>query len=378
MRSTELGIVFAASLACAGLITATAPWHARWTSDPANAGIQKHHQGQPPRVGLIPISVGLLAGLLLMSERADGAFRLFGLLLLSCAPAALAGLTEDLTKRVRARWRLLAPMVGTGIAVAVLDARIPSMGIPGLDFVNSVWALSVLFTAVMLTGYTQAMNIVDGLNGLASGLAILMLAATIWVAQRVGDTLMVEICLIALAATAGFFVLNFPRGLMFLGDGGAYLLGFLLALVWVMLLIRNPGAVSPWCVMAISGHATFETVFSIIRRRGRKRRRNATAPDRLHLHSLMFRRQTRGLASPDWRRSHVWALNSLAACLILGCAAVPMILATLRPESHVWNFGVLALSVGAYLFQFRRIVRFQGWRLPERWAPLSAQEHGRL
>lgn len=97
------------SLAVAALVVLRAPLHALWSADQAGQGIQKHHHGAPPR---IPILAGcVLAALLLGSAgRQDGTDGLFAQLLLCGLPAALMGLLEDVTKRVRARWRLLAPM----------------------------------------------------------------------------------------------------------------------------------------------------------------------------------------------------------------------------------------------------------------------------
>jgi UDP-GlcNAc:undecaprenyl-phosphate/decaprenyl-phosphate GlcNAc-1-phosphate transferase len=355
-------VVCGASVLAGVFVLLTAPWHRQWTADHAASGIQKQHHGSPSRIGLVPILAGCIAGLCFLAYRGQSELIKLDLLLLACAlPAALTGLLEDVTKKIRARWRLLAPTLGTIAAIIWLDAAIPALGVPVLDSLLAYWPIAVLATILMVVGFTQAMNIVDGLNGLSSGLAMLMLLVTAWVAHGVHDPFVTRAALILAAAILGFWLLNFPRGLMFLGDGGAYFLGFMLALLWLLLLARHPGQVSVWFVMAVAVHPTMETVFSIVRRRFlRARPRPATAPDRLHLHTLMFRRRTRPLLTPAQRAQRPWAMNALASAVLLVGASVPMVLAGLNPASHWWNFGVMIAGTVGYLVLFRRITAFKG------------------
>lgn len=357
--------VFLASLSLAVMVVVTAPLHQRWSADHAGSGVQKHHHGSPPRIGLLPILGACLLGAAFLEGAEAGSQGLhpFTLLLFCALPAALIGLLEDVTKVIRARWRLLAPMLGSSVAMGLLGATLPTLGVPGLNDLLAFWPLAACMTVLMVVGFTQAINIVDGLNGLAGGVTVLMALATAWVALTVGDQTLAQMCLILAAATAGFLLVNFPRGLMFLGDGGAYFLGFSMAVIWILLLVRNPGEVSPWCVMAIAAHPTIETIFSIVRRRFlRTRKRNATAPDRQHLHTLVFRRRTRSLMSMRLRRQVPWAMNALATAVLLGSVSLGVALAATRPESHAWNIAVLLGSFGAFLLQFRRLVRFKGMR----------------
>lgn len=351
------------SLAVAALVVATGPLHARWSADRAGQGIQKHHHGDPPRVGLVPILAGcILAAILLgRAPRSDGAGELFVQLLLCGLPAAMMGLLEDLTKRVRARWRLLAPMLGCAAGMWLLNAVVPSTGIPFVDSLLVWWPVAAALTLLLVVGFTQAMNIVDGLNGLASGLAMTMLAVTAFVAWQVDDSAVMVMAVSLLASIVGFYLFNFPFGRLFLGDGGAYFLGFMLVELWILLVARNPGEVSPWFIVALAAHPTIETVFSIIRRRVlRHRPRNATAPDRLHLHTLVLRRRTRPLLGRALCRSLPWLANALAAAALLAQATVFMVLAAVNPASQWWSLFVLGVAVLSYLFVFRRMALFKG------------------
>lgn len=361
MTITILAGVFALSAAIGLLIVLTGPLHHRWTGDKAGSGVQKHHEGNPPRVGAVPILAGCALGYGLMAAQLPAEeTRLFGYLLLCSVPAALIGLLEDVTKAVRARWRLLAPAVGAAAGIASIGTLVPPIGVPGLDALLAWTPFAVALTLLMVVGFTQAMNIVDGLNGLSSGLALLMLGATSWVAFAAGDTLVGQITLVLAAAIGGFFVLNFPRGALFLGDGGAYFIGFICAQVWLLLLVRNAGEVSVWFVMAIAAHATTETIFSIIRRKFlRNRVRPATAPDRLHLHTLVLRRRVGRVSVAASRGKAAWAINSTASAAVLLRAAPFIGIALIAPHSIFWSFCAFLLAVAGYLGQFWYIARFR-------------------
>ena len=337
------------------LLLATRRWHVRWTGDFANSGIQKHHEGSPPRVGFLPILAGLGVAAFLLTRQAgpigQSSAGLLGLLILASLPAVGLGLVEDLTKIVSPRLRFAGAMLASLLGIALLDTRIHGIGLPGIDSLFA-WAwVSVPFTVLMVTGFTNAVNIVDGLNGLAGGLATLMLGATGAAAYLVGDMVLVQTCLAVGVALAGFLLINYPRGLMFLGDSGAYFLGFALVQIWILLVNRNP-EVSPWFVLSVASYTTIETIFSIYRRRFRGRKpRAAMAPDRLHLHSLIYRRLTRKLsASMTW--GGVWLPNALAATIIVCAAALPVMLALVNPRSLLWNVVLCVGSLLLYLWAF--------------------------
>jgi UDP-N-acetylmuramyl pentapeptide phosphotransferase/UDP-N-acetylglucosamine-1-phosphate transferase len=357
----QFGFIFGCSLGVALLLVLTKRWHGRLTGDFENSGVQKHHRGSPPRIGALALLAGLAAGIALLAQ-ADGpaaeAARMLQVLLLCAAPVVLFGLVEDVTKRVRARWRLLGALAGAVLAMALAGTIIPSVGFPLLDRAVTWLPAAVLLTLLMVTGFVNAMNIVDGLNGLAGGLALIMLAATGYAAYGAHDPLVLQLCLVLAAAVGGFMMINFPRGLIFLGDGGAYLLGFLLGQLWILLLVRNPGEVSPWFVIAVAFHPTMETIYSIVRRKLRPRKRKAaTAPDCLHLHSLVYHRKTKGLrVRHPWLPQ--WVPNSMAAVAVLAMALVPPLAAMLMPESTAWNLIVVAISIWMYLWFFRRLVHF--------------------
>jgi UDP-N-acetylmuramyl pentapeptide phosphotransferase/UDP-N-acetylglucosamine-1-phosphate transferase len=116
--------------------------------------------------------------------------------------------------------------------------------------------------------------------------------------------------LAGIGAVLGFFVWNFPAGLIFLGDGGAYFLGFHAAEVALLLLVRKP-QVSLLFPLLVCIYPVTETLFSVYRRRV-LRSLPPSMPDGIHLHSLIYRRVTRW-AVGDKDAKALTRLNSITS-----------------------------------------------------------------
>lgn len=361
MNLLQLSAIGFVALLISALIVLTRGWHAGWTGDFERSGVQKMHTGSPPRIGAVPLIAAILLGCYLISTsgqpHSGAASSILGLLLVASIPAVLLGLLDDVTKKVPPRVRMTGAVAAGLLAIWLLDSRIGRVDVWGVDALMGFAPISVAITLLMVCGYTNAVNIVDGLNGLAGGLAVFMLAATAAVAYRFDDYLILDICWVVAAALVGFLVLNFPRGLLFLGDGGAYLIGFLLVQVWILLCGRHP-TITPWFVAAMAVHPTMETIFSIFRRRIlRSKRGAAMAPDRLHLHSLVYRRRVVQLLAGHAHRP--WVANALASVWVALFAAVPTVLAIFFPTVVGWNVGIVVAAAAAYLLWFLRLVRFR-------------------
>ncbi|UVW27932.1 glycosyltransferase [Massilia sp. H6] len=277
---TSLELGFAVTLACSLLLVLTTRWHGRYSLD-ATRGVQKFHITPTPRVGGAAIMLGLWLVLGTLPESQQG---LLLPVLVAAMPAFVFGLAEDLTGKVSVRARLLATMASGVCCWALTGVSLEHSGVAPLDALLAWLPFSVLFTAFAVGGVANAVNIIDGFNGLASGTVLIGLAAIGLIAQNTGDADLAQLCFIVCAVTAGFFVVNFPFGKLFLGDGGAYLLGFLLSWLSVMLVFRNPG-VSPWAPLLACAYPIFETLFTIGRRLWC--RRHPGHPDSWHLHSLV-------------------------------------------------------------------------------------------
>jgi UDP-N-acetylmuramyl pentapeptide phosphotransferase/UDP-N-acetylglucosamine-1-phosphate transferase len=211
------------------------------------------------------------------------------LVILSSLPVFLGGLAEDLTKKVGPKTRLLMAFISGILAFLLLGIHLTRTDVPVLDFVlsNSL-IFSVLFTSFALAGVSNAVNIIDGFNGLASGVLIISFLAYAYVSYLLGDFFLLYLSLTITFALIGFFFWNFPFGYIFLGDGGAYLLGFLAGLFGVLVVERHP-EVSPWFPFLLLLYPIYETIFSILRRK-LMRGFSPFQPDAIHLHSLIYKR----------------------------------------------------------------------------------------
>lgn len=287
----------AASFGTCLLIILTQRWHGKLSLDHDLNGVQKIHETPVPRIGGLGVVAGLLLAGAFSYQLGGETYETAGKLLLCAIPAFGAGLIEDFTKRVGVRTRLFASFISAALAYWVLDARLVDLDTPGLDYLIQFSTISFLFTCFAVGGMTNAINIIDGLNGLASGSASLMLAGLATIAYFNGDTLVLKLCLWGIGATLGFMLLNYPFGRIFLGDGGAYLAGFWIAECGVLLLKRNP-SVSTWAVLLVCIYPVWETVYSMYRRNIIQRVKSGS-PDMIHLHHILF--NTRGLRSNHHR-----------------------------------------------------------------------------
>jgi len=361
----ELLLGFGLSASISFLVIRYAHTHARFSGDHDMSGPQKFHAKAVPRVGGIGILAGLLGALLMTwVEHREGP--VLGLILIICAaPAFLAGLAEDLTKAQSPRRRLFFTVVSAGLAAWLLGAVIRRTDIPGLDWFVSFGAMAVLATVFAVAGVANAINIIDGFNGLAAMCVVMMLAAIAYVAFQAQDMTIMMCALAGLGAVLGFFVWNFPAGLIFLGDGGAYFLGFYVAELSILLLHRN-AVVSPLFPLLMCIYPIFETVFSMYRRKF-VRGRPMGLPDGVHLHSLIYRRLIRWAVGNKSAKALTRRNSMTAPYLWLLC------MFSVAPAVVFWDnsavLGVfIVLFAVTYVFLYARIVRFKapGWMILRR------------
>jgi small-conductance mechanosensitive channel len=174
-----------------------------------------------------------------------------GLWLLALLPAAVSGIAEDLTQRLTVRYRLALTGVSGLLAITLLDLTVPRLGLPWLDalLMAAPW-LGLGIALLAVTGLPHAFNIIDGYNGLSGMVAIIVCLALAHVALQVGDRGLAALMVSTAAATGGFLVWNYPRGMLFAGDGGAYIWGVVIAVASISLVQRNAD-VSPWFPMLL-------------------------------------------------------------------------------------------------------------------------------
>jgi UDP-N-acetylmuramyl pentapeptide phosphotransferase/UDP-N-acetylglucosamine-1-phosphate transferase len=333
-------------------IVLTKKLHGASTMDLSH-GIQKFHTRPTPRVGGLPIVIGLSVAWLISNPEIK---YLLTPILIAGLPAFLFGLAEDITKRVGVMARLLATMASGLIAWWLTDCSITRVDILGFDWLLKFTLISVVFTSFAVGGVANAINIIDGFNGLASTMTTLAFAGFAIIAWSVGDPTLANVAVIIAACIWGFFWVNWPFGKLFLGDGGSYFVGFALAWVAVLLIERNP-SVSPFAALLVCIHPVSEVLLSIFRRK--LKQMNPGHPDRLHFHSIVKQRYVRRWFS----RFSFEQRNSITGALVGVMTLTAILIATLVNQSSFLSFlAVITLAMG-YVAIYVRMVRFR-WCSP--------------
>ena len=282
---------FVVTFALGVVLVLTKHYHGRFSLD-SSEGIQKFHKAPTPRVGGVAIALGYFAAWGLME---GGAKDLFGIIGLAGLPALAFGLAEDITKKISVRIRLIATIASGMIFALLTGYTITSVDLWGMDYLLAVPVISLAFTAFAVGGVANAINLIDGFHGLASGTLVIILLAFALVGWRVEDGTFVVLALTMAAVVFGFFLVNFPLGKLFLGDAGAYFTGYFVSIMAVMLPARNP-EVSPWVSLLILGYPVTETVVSIIRR-AVSHGAHPGEPDSAHLHHIVYRSWAKSVAN---------------------------------------------------------------------------------
>jgi UDP-N-acetylmuramyl pentapeptide phosphotransferase/UDP-N-acetylglucosamine-1-phosphate transferase len=337
---------FGASFVLCVLLVITKRWHGALTMDFTD-GVQKFHTAPTPRVGGVPIVLGLVVA---WGKAPVDVQAMLTPILIAGMPAFIFGLLEDITKSVGVTQRLLATMASGVLAWWITDYSLSRVDVWGVDWLLHYTMISVIFTAFAVSGIANSINIIDGFNGLASTMSTLAFIGFGVIAWQVGDTSLMGITFVLAACVWGFFWVNWPFGKMFLGDGGSYFVGFALGWVAVLIIERN-STVSAFAPLVICAHPITEVLFSIYRRYSKAL--NPGHPDRMHFHSLIKQRYIR-----RWLRgSSNHARNSITGLLVGLITVVSVVLATFTYDSIVLSCVAFLLLFTCYIVLYMRIIR---------------------
>ncbi len=323
----------------------------KWTTNESDTfGVQKFHKNPVPHIGGALLFTGFFIGLWFLPAAQE--IRL--LLLVASLPVFIAGIAEDCTRKIEPTLRMIAALLSITIAFFYLDIGIRSLNFAWPDYLLSNFNfLSLLFTLLVVGGLINAINIIDGYNGLMAGYSVLALLAIAYVSHILGDGLVFQLSLTLTASLAGFFVFNFPLGKIFMGDGGAYFVGLMMAVIGLMLGIRND-EVSHWFVLLLFIYPLYETAFSIYRK-AIVRGTSVSQPDGYHLHMLIYKRVVK---CKKFKNNTVMC-NSITSPFLWVLSLFSIIPAV------IWFNNQTMLIVWAFVFMlvytiiYRRIVHFK-------------------
>jgi UDP-GlcNAc:undecaprenyl-phosphate/decaprenyl-phosphate GlcNAc-1-phosphate transferase len=326
---------------------------------------QRFHAGYVPRLGGVAMIAACTVGWtwIVVAERflsipnqirlpPDTALAWWAVALIAVA----GGVAEDLTHRLTPRWRLVFTVLAAGLATWLLGLAIPSLGIAAIQ---PAWGATpwpgIALAVFAVAGLPHAFNLIDGYNGLAGIVAIICCFALAYVSLLVGDRQLAGLVLVLAGATAGFLVWNYPRGLIFAGDGGAYLWGVVIAVASVQLVQRYP-RVSPWFPALLLIYPVWETVFSIYRKV--MRGQSPGLADALHFHQLIYRRIVRGVFDDDEARRMLMR-NNRTSPYLWGFTLLTVIPAVLFWSNTPMLMFFTALFMVAYVWAYFSIIRFK-------------------
>lgn len=352
----SFALAFVVSLLITLIVVRYAHLHSHLSADGDLTGVQKFHARAVPRVGGVGIVFGLIstaAALGLTYPHVSQAI----LLLTACGmPAFLSGLVEDLTKRVSPSTRLLCTMSAALLTYFVVGTAVTRISVPLFDVALAIPAVACIVTVLAVAALANAVNIIDGFNGLAGMVSFMMFASLAYVAFEVGDPIVLSASFIMMGAILGFFIWNFPAGLIFLGDGGAYFIGFMLGELAILLVQRHRG-VSPWYPVLLFMYPIFETCFSIYRKKF-VRGMSPGIPDGVHLHMLVYKRLMRWAVGAKTAHE-LTRRNSYTSPYLWLLCLIAVIPATLFWRHTVQLFIFVVVFATTYVWLYLSIVRFK-------------------
>ncbi|WP_066315160.1 glycosyltransferase family 4 protein [Bacillus sp. FJAT-29814] len=241
---------------------------------------RKVHQSIMPRLGGLAIFISFLIGLIIL--RPVNEFSLA--ILAGCLIIIITGLLDDLLE-LPARYKLIGQIASACTVVFWGDLQVVFINLPfGAQLQFGL--LSIPFTILWIVGITNAINLIDGLDGLAAGVSSIALITISGIAFLQGNIYVATVGLIVIASTLGFLIYNFHPAKIFMGDTGALFLGYIIS-VLSLLGFKNVTFISLIIPVIILAVPISDTFFAILRRIIHKK--PLGAPDKQHLHHCMLR-----------------------------------------------------------------------------------------
>lgn len=324
------------------------------------AAVQRAHSRLTPRLGGIAVfgAIGVMTAY--VPETLAGGWVRF---LPAVALLFFVGLLEDLGFDVSPRRRLAAAGLASLLFMLQTGIWIPRVDIPPLDALLPYWGIGMPLTVFITAGAANGFNLIDGVNGLAGFAAITCAASLAAIAWQGNYVEMTHLATMLAAGILGFLLLNYPFGMLFLGDAGAYTIGFVLSWFGVSILLNVPDA-SAWAILLTLFWPVADTLLAIVRRR--RRRAPSFQPDRLHVHQLVMRSLEIFLLGRD--RRHL--SNPLSTLILLPAIVMPSLTGVLLWSAPLASFlafvGFLALFFGSYALAFTLLRSRAGKRAQHR------------
>ncbi len=242
---------------------------------------RRMHKKPTPRIGGLAIIFGFTVATLCFAQPSR---QLYGTLA-GAAIIAVMGVIDD-CKNLPAKLKFVIQIIATLVVVFAGDIKIDVFTNPNFLSDNPYWVLpewlSVTLTVIWIVFITNAVNFIDGLDGLAAGVSAIMSISLVFISIRVGEYPIAILGIALMGSCFGFLPFNFNPAKIFMGDTGSTFLGFMLATLSIQGVFKSYAVISFAVPLLILGLPLFDALFAMIRRilRGQ----SPMTADRGHLH----------------------------------------------------------------------------------------------
>jgi UDP-GlcNAc:undecaprenyl-phosphate/decaprenyl-phosphate GlcNAc-1-phosphate transferase len=240
---------------------------------------RKVHQKIMPRLGGLAIYISFMIGSLIYAPDS----KYFIPILVGSTIIVITGIIDDM-REISPKVKLVGQLLAAFIVVFFGGISVETINLP-FGGVLEFGYLSIPLAVLWIIGITNAINFIDGLDGLAAGVSSIVVLSISGVAWMMGDMVVFGICLVLLGSILGFLPYNFNPAKIFMGDTGSLFLGFMIA-VLSLLGFKNMTVISLIVPVIILGVPISDTLFAIIRRLVNKQ--PVFSPDKSHLHHCLL------------------------------------------------------------------------------------------
>lgn len=250
---------------------------------------RKVHTRVMPRLGGLGIYLSFVIGLVALlpfipdSYISSRDLNFVGAFLVGGTMIVLLGALDDRFD-LSAKLKLLVQIATACVVVFGFDIKIEFANIPFHTYSSVETWMSIPFTILWIVGVTNAINLIDGLDGLAAGVSAIAIGTIAVMAFIMGNEITAVLCLLLLGSILGFLYFNFHPAKIFMGDSGSLFLGFSLALL-SLLGFKQVAIVSFLTPLILIGVPLSDTMFAIVRRWMQKK--PIFSPDKGHLHHCL-------------------------------------------------------------------------------------------
>ena len=239
---------------------------------------RKIHKTIMPRLGGLAIFISFLIGALIFNPEGEHELPIFiGAILIMAI-----GMIDD-KFQVAARYKFSVQLV-VAFIIVLSGLQITQINLP-LGYVIDFGYLSIPITILWIVGITNAITLIDGLDGLAGGVSTIALVTIGGLAISLGDSFVALISFLLIGSTLGFLVFNFHPAKIFMGDTGSMFLGYMIGVLSI-LGFKNATLFSLIVPIAILGVPILDTLLAIVRRAVHKK--PLYSPDKMHLHHCLL------------------------------------------------------------------------------------------